>query len=203
MKPSTVALRQMGSMPRRWHDDSSNHWHVQITQGGTYVTANPREVLTTILGSCIAACIRDARAGVGGMNHFLLAEGPASAGGATRYGVHAMELLINAVLAQGGQRARLEAKLFGGANVIAGLSDVGEANVAFAIRFLTDEGIALAGGDVGGVIPRRVQYWPVSGRVRCRALTASGGARLGAREMAAASADIQYRQRQAHDLELL
>ena len=176
--------------PRRWKNPADGSWHIQITQGGSYVTVDPDEVLTTVLGSCIAACIRDSASGVGGMNHFLLAHGSGSDRDATRYGVNAMEVLINGILARGGVRGRLQAKLFGGANVIAGLSDVGSANAAFAERFLADEGIALVGGDVGGASPRRVQYWPASGRVRQRVLPAAGGASLVARELAAASQNM-------------
>ena len=94
-------------------------------------------VLTTILGSCVAACIRDPVAGVGGMNHFLLpgsAEAMAGGGDATRYGVHLMELLINGLLKQGARRDRLEAKIFGGAKTIATFSNVGEQNAAFATQ---------------------------------------------------------------------
>lgn len=183
----------MTDVTRRWRDPADGSWHVQITQGGTYVTADPHEVLTTVLGSCIAACIRDGGAGVGGMNHFLLAHGAGADQGAARYGVNAMELLINAILAKGGVRARLEARLFGGANVIAGLSDVGAANAAFATRFLADEGIALVGGDVGGMAPRRVQFWPVSGRARQRALPCGDGTALGLRELAAAGQQMRRR----------
>lgn len=171
---------------RRWRNPADGSWHVQITQGMAYVTADPREMLTTVLGSCIAACIRDAGLGVGGMNHFLLAHGRGEDRQAARYGVNAMELLINGILARGGARGRLEAKLFGGASVVAGLSDVGAANAAFAARFLADEGIALVGGDTGGMAPRRVQFWPASGRARQRALPCAGAAALMAREMAAA-----------------
>jgi chemotaxis protein CheD len=100
------------------------------------------------------------------MNHFLLPEGDSGDRAAMRYGVNAMELLINGVLKKGGSRQRFEAKLFGGANVIAALSDVGSRNVSFAERFLADEGIKSVGGNVGGVSPRRIQFWPVSGRAR-------------------------------------
>lgn len=200
------AVRKQGDQacdaPRRWRDPADGSWHVQITQGSAYVTADPHEVLTTVLGSCIAACIRDSQSGVGGMNHFLLAEGSGDDRDATRYGVNAMELLINGILAKGGLRSRLEAKLFGGANVIAGLSEVGSANARFAERFLADEGILLVGGDVGGIYPRRVQFWPVSGRARQRALPVAGGASLVEGELAAARENLKREQGPSHDLEL-
>lgn len=151
---------------RRYLNHQDNHWYVQIMQGDFYVTDTPHEVLTTILGSCIAACIRDPSIGVGGMNHFLLPESDGEDRNASRFGVNAMEVLINDILKRGGERSRLEAKLFGGANVINAMSDVGSRNVAFARQFLSDEGISVAGGDIGGTMPRRIQFWPVSGRAR-------------------------------------
>lgn len=151
---------------RRFHNRQDDNWHIQIMQGDFYVTDKPEEVLTTILGSCIAACIRDPVLGVGGMNHFLLPEGDGEDRNASRFGVNAMEVLINDILKRGGVRSRLEAKLFGGANVINAMSDVGSRNAQFARQFLGDEGIAVKGGDVGGTTPRRIQFWPVSGRAR-------------------------------------
>ena len=89
---------------------------VHIIQGEYKVVSDPDVVLTTILGSCVAACLRDPVSGVGGMNHFLLpGTGSVTGGDATRYGVHLMELLINGLLKQGARRDRLEAKIFGGA----------------------------------------------------------------------------------------
>lgn len=151
---------------RRYFNAQDACWHVQLTQGETYVTAEADELLTTILGSCVAACIRDPIAGVGGMNHFLLPEGSSDDKNADRYGVNAMELLINGLLKQGASRHRLEAKLFGGGNVLAGLSDVGTRNAAFAQKYLADECIPVVGGDMGGKAPRRIQFWPQSGRAR-------------------------------------
>lgn len=108
---------------------------VHVIQGEFKVVNDPDIVLSTILGSCVAACMRDPAAGVGGMNHFLLpgsATSPSSGADATRYGVHLMELLINGLLKQGARRDRLEAKIFGGARTIARFSNVGEQNAAFA-----------------------------------------------------------------------
>jgi len=137
---------------------------IHVVQGEYHVTGKPDICLSTILGSCVAACVRDVDVGVGGMNHFLL-PGDASTDG-LRYGVQSMELLINALLRAGARRDRLEAKLFGGARIVAGLSDIGAQNVKFAQRFLADEGIAYAGGSLGGTQARRIQYWPYDGRVR-------------------------------------
>lgn len=149
---------------RRFRNPRDGQWHVQLTLGDTYVTSNPEEVLTTILGSCIAACIRDPASGVGGMNHFLLPFSEGHDREARCYGINAMELLINEILKHGGDRRRLEAKIFGGGNVVAALSSVGTRNAAFAKQFLADEGISVVGGDVGGTIARRIQYIPVTGK---------------------------------------
>jgi chemotaxis protein CheD len=151
---------------RRYRNPRDGFLHVQLTLGDTYVTQDPEEVLTTILGSCIAACIRDPVSGVGGMNHFLLPDGSSGDREARCYGINAMELLINDILKHGGDRRRLEAKLFGGANVVSALTDVGSRNFAFARQFLNDEGIPIVGGDVGGEAARRIQYMPFSGRAR-------------------------------------
>ncbi len=144
---------------------------INIVQGEQYVDEDPRTILTTILGSCIAACIWDSKIGLGGMNHFLL---PGSDTGkqqppgadAMRLGVHAMELLVNGLLRRGAARNRLQAKLFGGARMIKGLTDIGELNARFAEKFLASEGIALVGGSLRGEQGRRIQFWPVSGRAR-------------------------------------
>ncbi len=147
---------------------------VHVIQGEYKVINDPAVVLTTILGSCVAACMRDPVIGVGGMNHFLLpgsAETMASGGDATRYGVHLMELLINGLLKQGARRDRLEAKIFGGARTIARFSNVGEQNAMFARRFLLDEGIKIVGESTGGEHGRKLEYWPSSGRARQYALT--------------------------------
>ncbi|WP_378952920.1 chemotaxis protein CheD [Mesorhizobium sp. ANAO-SY3R2] len=136
-------------------------------RGEYHVVHEGDVVLTTILGSCVAACIRDPYAQTGGMNHFLLpgANGPSSLD-AQSYGVHLMELLVNGLLQRGAHRHRLEAKLFGGARTIDGLSDIGAMNGAFAETFLRNEGITIVGGDLGGDRGRRVEYWPLSGRAR-------------------------------------
>jgi len=141
---------------------------VHIIQGEFFVTEDSDVMVTTILGSCVAACIRDPLAGVGGINHFLL---PGSlergrSAEAERMGVHLMELLVNGLLKAGARRERLEAKIFGGASTVQAHMDIGKHNVEFAERFLRDEGIACIGGSTGGNQGRRIQYWPVSGRAR-------------------------------------
>lgn len=141
---------------------------IPIVRGEWRVSTEPDVFLTTVLGSCVAACIHDSAAGVGGMNHFLLpgTAGKGRASDAERYGVHLMELLINGLLQKGAHKNSMEAKLFGGGNVVPGLSDIGAQNVAFAERFLRDEGIRVIGGSVRGDLGRKVEFWPVSGRAR-------------------------------------
>ena len=140
-----------------------------MVQGEFHVSGDPAVVLTTILGSCVAACLHDPAARVGGMNHFLLPRGDSGEGesrNAVRYGVHAMELLVNGLLRAGARRERLEAKLFGGARMLEGLTDVGRQNADFAEGFLRQERIALAGASLRGERGRRVQFWPHGGRTR-------------------------------------
>ena len=138
---------------------------VNIVQGEFTVSDDPQTVMTTLLGSCVAACIRDPLAGVGGMNHFLLPGGEVgSQKESERLGVHLMELLLNGLMREGAQRDRLEAKVFGGARMMSGLSDIGAKNAEFARRFLAYEGIKVVGGDTGGRQGRRIQFWPVAGR---------------------------------------
>ena len=141
---------------------------VTVIQGEWIVCHDPHVVLTTILGSCVAACIRDPVARIGGMNHFLLPETAerGRAFEAERYGVHLMELLVNGLLKEGARKDRLEAKIFGGCSFMGGRYAVGARNVAFAKTFLHNEGIGVTGGSTGGEQGRRIEFWPVSGRAR-------------------------------------
>jgi len=150
---------------------TSNHEHfrkVHVIQGEYRVVTDPNVVLSTVLGSCVAACLRDPEAQVGGMNHFLLPgdSGAGHSGDAERYGVHLMELLVNGLLKQGARRQSLEGKLFGGARMLEGLSDIGAKNAEFAKRFFVNEGIKLVAEDLGGTRGRRIEYFPISGRAR-------------------------------------
>lgn len=146
---------------------------LHIGQGEHQVSSEAGVAITTILGSCIAACIRDPQTGIGGMNHFLLPEGDAAADSdaGRRYGVNAMERLINSLLAAGARRDRLEAKLFGGASMFDRLRNIGAENAAFAHRFLAAEGIPVVGGDTGGDKARRIRYWPATGQVQQKLLS--------------------------------
>lgn len=145
---------------------------VKLLPGEFYVTTEDL-MMVTVLGSCIAACIRDTTSGIGGMNHFMLPDA-SSASGVTgspaRYGSFAMEVLINSLLKLGARRSFLEAKLFGGGAVMRELasSNVGERNAAFAQEYLKAEGIRLATCDVLGELPRKVYFFPKTGKVLVR-----------------------------------
>jgi len=138
---------------------------LNIVQGEYRVTGDPGVVITTLLGSCVAACLHDPLARVGGMNHFLL-PGELKAGQSERLGVHLMELLVNGLLKHGASKDRLIAKLFGGAKMVDGLNDIGERNGLFARRFLEREGIPVVASSIGGATGRRIQFWPASGKAR-------------------------------------
>jgi chemotaxis protein CheD len=141
---------------------------VTVIQGEWIVSHDPHLVMTTILGSCVAACVRDPVARLGGMNHFLLPETKETgrAFEVERYGVHLMELLLNGLLKEGARKDRLEAKIFGGCSFMGGRYAVGARNVAFAEKFLKAEGIKTTGGSTGGEKGRRIEFWPVTGRAR-------------------------------------
>ena len=144
-------------------------YHVEhVVQGGFSTSGDDHTMLTTVLGSCIATCMYDPIARVGGMNHYLLPGDPSARSSGVVYGVHAMELLINALLRKGAQKDCLKAKIFGGARMINNLSDVGEANAAFAREFLARENIECVGESVGGHRARRIRFWPTDGRARQR-----------------------------------
>jgi chemotaxis protein CheD len=142
---------------------------VKVFPGEHYVTSAPNEMPVTVLGSCVAACIRDPLAGIGGMNHFMLPEGQDGRWGnisaSMRYGNVAMERLINDILARGGVRRRLEVKVFGGANVMGGTSNIGHRNADFVENYLSAEGIPIAASHLRSNLPCRVHYFPATGRV--------------------------------------
>ena len=143
---------------------------ISIIQGEHRVLAVPDTMLTTVLGSCVAVCLHDPVAKLGGMNHFLLGE-PGEGHDVRpeemqRYGVHAMELLINAMMQAGAARERLCGHLYGGANIIAGLGAIGSSNAAFARRFMETEGLEIRHCDLGGTSARKVEFLPVLGKVR-------------------------------------
>ena len=141
-----------------------------IVQGEHAVSDEPGLSIQTVLGSCIAVCLVDPLRRVGGMNHFLLGEPQPGirAEDLSRYGIHAMELLVNAMMRRGCERRQLRAHLYGGATIIAGLGDIGARNIDFARLFCRTEGIEVRHEDVGGRLARRVEFLPHEGRSRSR-----------------------------------
>ncbi|WP_298166755.1 chemotaxis protein CheD [Novosphingobium sp.] len=145
---------------------------VTVMQGQALVSCDLQVEFSTVLGSCVASCLYDPEARVGGMNHFLLAEPPAGLAGTTavdeHYGVYLMELLVNQMLGIGARKSRLRAHLYGGANVNRNMMRIGTANAEFAQAFLQREGIIVMREDLGGTNARRVDFRPASGQIRCR-----------------------------------
>ncbi|HEY4066928.1 MAG TPA: chemoreceptor glutamine deamidase CheD [Burkholderiaceae bacterium] len=139
---------------------------------GEYFVYDEDLLITTTLGSCIAACLWDRDARIGGMNHFMLPEGEAESG---RYGSYAMELLINEMMKQGASRSRMEAKVFGGGAVIDGMTsmNIGERNTSFVVDYLKTERIPITAKDVMGPYPRKVCFLPASGKAMVKRLATS------------------------------
>lgn len=142
---------------------------VRVLPGEAYVTARTDEMIVTVLGSCVAACIRNPATGFGGLNHFMLPESDSGiwngASAALRYGNYAMEVLINEVLKSGCERRDLEIKLFGGADLTDGPTLIGSSNVSFVLDYLEAEGLVVASADLGGSYGRRIHYNPSTGVV--------------------------------------
>lgn len=143
---------------------------VNVMQGTCHVTGEHDVVLTTVLGSCIATCLYDPFAHIGGMNHFLLSQPTGNDHGAEaqRYGVYAMEVLVNEMLKAGAARSRLRAHVYGGANLHPGMRSIGSENAHFANEFLRQDGIPIMHSHVGGAEARRVDFRAASGQARCR-----------------------------------
>lgn len=156
-----------------------------------FFTTSDDMVLVTVLGSCVAACIQDRTAGIGGMNHFMLPDDGADANNmlpaasdAMRYGAYAMEVLINELIKAGGRRERFEAKVFGGAAVLAGMTtmNIGDRNAAFVRRYLATESIRIVAEDLQGSHPRKVAFLPRTGQVMVKKLRLSQEASVTERE---------------------
>lgn len=155
----------------RYWDHRMQSVAAKILPGEYYVTAT-QELITTVLGSCVSACIRDRVTGVGGMNHFLLPLGENEswspqeiASMANRYGNYAMEHMINDILKQGARRENLEVKIFGGSRIINSMTDIGNSNIRFVRNYLSTENFNVVSEDVGGLNPRKVMYFPYNGKV--------------------------------------
>ncbi len=176
-KPQVIdgTLPGFDTIHRYW-DKHRETVTAKILPGEYYVTTQS-EMITTVLGSCVAACVRDKVFNVGGMNHFMLPD--KTSGGtwertqvnaATRYGGYAMEHLINDVLKYGGRRENLEIKIFGGGKVLTGMSDIGLRNATFVREYLATEKLLMVGEDLGGIYPRKVVFYPETGRAQVKRL---------------------------------
>jgi len=138
---------------------------VKVVAGDFYVSEQD-EVICTVLGSCVSTCIRDPIAGIGGINHFLLPDANCDIlSSSNRYGVFAMEQLMNAIIKYGGSRDNFEIKVVGGANMMSGPNDVGQRNIDFVKQFFEIEGLPVAAEDLGGNQARRVQYIVKTGQL--------------------------------------
>jgi chemotaxis protein CheD len=143
---------------------------------GEYFYTPKDMVIVTVLGSCVSACIRDRVSGIGGMNHFMLPNDGGDQGGilsaSMRYGTYAMEILINELLKSGAKRENLEAKVFGGGHVLQGFIaiNVGERNAQFVKDYLKTEKIRIVAEDLEDIYPRKVYFFPRSGKVLVKKL---------------------------------
>jgi chemotaxis protein CheD len=172
IKINRPSIAGFGHVNRYW-DRDRGIIAAKILPGEYYVTQE-NELITTVLGSCVSACIRDKESGIGGMNHFMLPESnpgklkqgsEAIVGIATRYGNYAMEHLINTILSNGGKRKNLEVKVFGGGKILPTLTDVGKKNIGFVLDYIDQEGLKLLSHDLGDIYPRKVIYFPQTGKV--------------------------------------
>ncbi len=175
--PREISLQELKSAPRKQGEASffylDHHFQYNAVKvlPGEYFVSDGNIVIMTVLGSCIAACLWDSRAHVGGMNHFMLPEG-AGDDGFGRYGSYAMELLINEMLKSGARRESMQAKIFGGAQVMSNFTtmNVGERNTKFVIDYLQTERIPLLSQDVLDIYPRKVCFFPATGKAMVKRL---------------------------------
>jgi chemotaxis protein CheD len=188
---SAARLAKLRAQPRRpgeasffWYETQLRSVAVKILPGEYFVSREEMPIMTT-LGSCIASCLWDRVAHVGGMNHFMLPDG---AGDNGRYGAFAMEQLINELLKLGATRSSLEAKVFGGGQVLAGMDslNVGERNTRFVLDYLRTERIPVVSKDVMDIYPRKVCFLPCSGKAMVKRLAPTQAAELVERERAVA-----------------
>ena len=178
-----AAPRKPGEASFFFYDAHFQNEAVKVLPGEYYVDGEDLLVMTT-LGSCIAACLYDRQAKIGGMNHFMLPEGDSGSG---RYGSYAMELLINELMKRGASRATLEAKVFGGGQVISGMNtmNVGERNTQFVTDYLKTERIPIMSKDVLDIYPRKVCFLPASGKAMVKRLAPTNPEALAAQDRAA------------------
>ncbi len=190
-RPGRTRLDRLRAQARRpgeasffFYDAQFKTEAVKVLPGEYFVADEDLPIMTT-LGSCIAACLWDRQARVGGMNHFMLPEGSGDSG---RYGAFAMELLINEMMKRGASRSTMEAKIFGGGRVIAGMStmNIGERNTSFVLDYLKAERIPVLARDVLDIYPRKVCFLPASGTAMVKRLGSSRQDALIAQDRAAA-----------------
>ncbi|OGN49801.1 MAG: hypothetical protein A2352_04245 [Caulobacterales bacterium RIFOXYB1_FULL_67_16] len=154
---------------RQWDDAGRPVRHISLAQGQFAVSDDPDAVITTVLGSCVAACLRDPVRGIGGMNHFVLPDSPtpsADTAESARYGAVLMPQLLDALLAQGARSSRLEALVLGGASPSGSYYNVGQRNLAFARAFLAERGVKVLKTPEVSPAGCRIEFWPASGRLK-------------------------------------
>ena len=189
--PAGSRLAQLKALPRRPGQAAFFYWDARFQNDavkilpGEFFVHDEDILLTTTLGSCIAACLWDRSARLGGMNHFMLPEGSGDSG---RYGSYAMELLINEMMKRGASRTSMEAKVFGGGQVVSGMNslNVGERNTQFVIDYLKTERIPILSKDVMDVYPRKVCFLSASGKAMVKRLAPTQAEALADQERAAA-----------------
>lgn len=155
---------------KRYYDQNMELTVVKLITGDCYWTSEGREMLVTILGSCISVCLTDPLLKFGGMNHILLPGEGSGTDSSTRFGAYAMEELINGLIKLGADKSRLKAKIFGGGNVINNSTMIGGRNVEFVKKYLEEEKIEVISEDVGGSNARRLHYFPDTGKAMVRKL---------------------------------
>lgn len=165
-----------------YHWDADLNAETIILQPGDFYVTDKDEIISTTLGSCIAACVRDRELGVGGMNHFML---PAldvnddsdweftAVNTAARYGAYAMERLINMILKMGGKRNNLEFKFFGGGNMLNSSTSIGENNIRFVKEYMEAEGYGIAAQCLGRPYPLKLHYFSTTGVAKIRKLASA------------------------------
>ncbi len=193
---SSARLERLKAAPRKPGEASFFFWDAHFRNEavkvlpGEYFVHDEDILITTTLGSCIAACLWDRERRIGGMNHFMLPEAGGADGGGLggRYGAFAMEQLINELMKKGASRLTLEAKVFGGGAVISGMNsiNVGERNTQFVMNYLATERIPVVSKDVMDIYPRKVCFLPASGKAMVKRLASTNAEALTAQERAAA-----------------
>lgn len=179
MKPCIPIFKHI----RRYHDATNACVTAKLLPGEFYISKQ-KEMITTVLGSCVSACIYDPLSGYGGMNHFMLpGDGSSVSDESARYGLFAMESLINEILKCGCTKSKLRVKLFGGGQIIKNMSDIGRKNIHFAKTFLHAEGFTMDACDLGLTFPRKINFFPHNGKVMVKRLKALHNTTIEDREL--------------------